>query len=149
MALNFILNCACLSIRSSEEEQFTRRRGEEGTAVFSNSDTRFWKLYIVNAFNYVWGSNYNENRGILLIKEKSFCLLNDGISTRIPITTSKANPLDLTWTSRNLRERTEWQAEMETLNFDHLVLSIKVELVMNSEAISIKPEIEMDPKFGR
>lgn len=95
-----------------------------------------------NAFNLAWGSSYNEDRGILLMeKMKSFCLLNDGKPTRIS-TNKEANPLDLTWTTGNLRERLEWQVEEESLGSDHLVIKIRLEQAMNSEAIKVKPKVD-------
>lgn len=57
---------------------------------------------------------------------------------------TKGHPFDLTWASPNLRERIEWQVEIETLGSDHLVISMKMELAMNSEKIKIKPRIDAE-----
>lgn len=96
-----------------------------------------------NAFNNVWGSAYNDVRGLLLAEElESFCMLNDGSPTRVPTGPSKPNPLDLTWSSSNLFERIDWSVKMESLGSDHLVVSMEIDLAMNSEEITVKAKID-------
>lgn len=98
-----------------------------------------------NAFNNVWGSSYNDDRGILLTNElENFCLLNDGTPTRIPNGKTKSNPLDLSFATSNIFDRIKWHVKMENLGSDHLIVLMQLNLMMNSEEIKVKPKIDYE-----
>lgn len=98
-----------------------------------------------NAFQNSWGSSYNDMRGILLMEEfESICLLNDGSPTRMPTNNTKPNALDLTWSTSGIFDRVEWEVKKETLGSDHMVISMRIAMGMNSEKIKVKPKIDYE-----
>lgn len=66
---------------------------------------------------------------------KTRLLNNDGSPTRIPVGAGKANPLDLTFMSRDLLNSVNWEVKSENLGSDHLVVGMELELGMNVESI--------------
>lgn len=54
------------------------------------------------------------------------------------------NPLDRTWTSRELFARMEWNVKMESLGSDHLLICMQINMAMNSETIKVKSKVERE-----
>lgn len=70
--------------------------------------------------------------------------MNDGAPTHIQTRGNKLNPLDLSFVSPDICDKTIWQTTNDTLGSDHMVIRMPIQIGMPPEGISVRAKIDQD-----
>jgi len=89
-----------------------------------------------NAHSTLWGDKDDINGNVLeeFIEEKELICLNDGTCTRIDISRGKESAIDLTFGTRNVADKCEWEVSRgNTVGSDHYPIKVYIGVEIEKE----------------
>jgi len=115
----------CNQLKSSQLEEIWKNL--EGRVIWCGD---------FNAHSTLWGDKDDINGNVLeeFIEEKELICLNDGTCTRIDISRGKESAIDLTFGTRNVADKCEWEVSRgNTVGSDHYPIKVYIGVEIEKE----------------